>query len=137
MLTHLLEFIVGVPNITISHKTCVSNRSISLVGDVFVYGGLPAVQNVFWTKNGKEINTEGSGGKYTKVTVDNPSLTIFEANEYDAGSYQLTATNAVGSTSSEFLILGNAVERYNSRIQLTDYLFYLLTLSIPVLPKIK
>lgn len=111
MLTHLLEFIVGVPNITISHKTCVSNRSISLVGDVFVYGDLPAIQSVFWTKNGKEINTEGSGGKYTKVTVDNPSLTIFEANEFDAGSYQLTATNAVGSTSSEFLILGNAVER--------------------------
>lgn len=86
-----------------------------MVGDVFVYGDLPAIQNVFWTKNGKEINTEGSGGKYTKVTVDNPSLTIFEANKYDAGSYQLTATNAVGSTSSEFLILGNAVERYNSR----------------------
>lgn len=82
-----------------------------MVGDVFVYGDLPAIQSVFWTKNGKEINTEGSGGKYTKVTVDNPSLTIFEANEFDAGSYQLTATNAVGSTSSEFLILGNAVER--------------------------
>lgn len=111
LLTNLLESIVGVPNITISHRTCVSNRSISMVGDVFVYGDLPVVQNVFWTKNGKELNTEGSGGKYTKVTVDNPSLTIFEANEYDAGSYQLTATNAVGSTSSEFLILGNAVER--------------------------
>lgn len=109
--TNLLKSFVGLPNITISHKTCVLNRSITLNADVFVYGNRPAVQNVFWTKNGRELNTKGSGGKFTEVTVDNPSLTIFEVNEYDAGSYQLTATNAVGSTSSEFLILGIAVER--------------------------
>lgn len=106
LLTNLCQSIVGLPNITISHRTCVLDRSVTLIGNVFLYGSLPAVKNVFWTKNGKELDTEGSGGRYTEVTVDNPSLTIFEVNEYDAGSYQLTATNAVGSTTSDFLILG-------------------------------
>lgn len=108
MLTNLLESIIGPPNITISQRTCVSDRSITLIGNVFLYGNLPAVQNVFWTKNGEKLDTQGSGGRYTEVTIDNPSLTIFEVNEYDAGSYQLTATNAVGSTRSDFLILGIA-----------------------------
>lgn len=61
---------------------------------------------MFWTKNGEELDTKGSGGRYSEVTIDNPSLAIFEVNEYDAGSYQLTATNALGSTTSDFLILG-------------------------------
>lgn len=61
---------------------------------------------MFWTKNGQELDTNGSGGRYSEVTVDNPSLTIFDVNQYDAGSYQLTATNALGSTSSDTVILG-------------------------------
>lgn len=106
LLTHLLESIVGPPNIMISHGTCVSNRSVTLIGNVFLYGSLPVVKNVFWTKNGEELDTKGSGGRYSEVTVDNPSLTIFEVNEYDAGSYQLTATNDAGSATSDILILG-------------------------------
>lgn len=106
LLTNLCKFTVGLPNITISHRTCVSNRSITLIGNVFLYGSLPVVKNVFWTKNEEVLDTKGSGGRYSEVTVDNPSLTIFEINEYDAGSYQLTATNDAGSTTSDFLILG-------------------------------
>lgn len=105
-LTNLCKFTVGLPNITISHRTCVSNRSITLIGNVFLYGSLPAVKNVFWTKDGEELDTIGSGGRYSEVTVDNPSLTIFKVNEYAAGSYQLTATNALGSTTSDTVILG-------------------------------
>lgn len=61
---------------------------------------------MFWTKNGQELDTNGSGGRYSEVTVDNPSLAIFDVNQYDAGSYQLTATNALGSTTSDTVILG-------------------------------
>uniref|UniRef100_K1QMU3 Uncharacterized protein n=1 Tax=Magallana gigas TaxID=29159 RepID=K1QMU3_MAGGI len=93
------------PNIAISHETCVTNKSITLIGDVFVYENAPVVQNVFWTKNGEKLDIQGSGGRYTEVTVDNPSLTIFKVKEHDAGSYQLTATNDAGSTTSDFLIL--------------------------------
>lgn len=103
LLTNLCKFTVGLPNITISHRTCVS---ITLIGNVFLYGSLPDVKNVFWTKNGQELDTNGSGGRYSEVTVDNPSLTIFDVNQYDAGSYQLTATNALGSTTSDTVILG-------------------------------
>lgn len=106
LLTNLCKFTVGLPNIMISHGTCVSNRSVTLIGNVFLYGSLPAVKNVFWTKNGQELDTNGSGGRYSEVTVDNPSLTIFDVNQYDAGSYQLTATNALGSTTSDTVILG-------------------------------
>lgn len=52
------------------------------------------------------MDTKGSGGKYTEVRADDLSLTIFEVNTYDAGYYQLTATNPVGSTSSDIIILG-------------------------------
>lgn len=100
------HFVKGLPNITISHKTCVSNRSITLSGDVFLYESFPAVQNVFWTKDGKKLDTEEIGGKYTEVRADDLSLTILEVNKHDDGSYQLTATNAVGSTSSDIIILG-------------------------------
>lgn len=106
LLTHLLESIVGPQNITISLRTYVSNRSVTLIGNVFLYGSQPVVQNVFWTKNGEELDTKGSGGRYSEVTVDNPSLTICEVNECDAGSYQLTATNDAWSATSDILILG-------------------------------
>lgn len=65
----------------------------------------------FWTKNGRKLETEGNGDKFSNVSVDNPSLTIFEVNKYDAGYYQLTATNAIGSTKSDFLTLGITAEK--------------------------
>lgn len=56
---------------------------------------------MFWTVNGEKIDKQGMGGKYSKVSVDDPSLTIYNVNKYDAGSYKLTATNAVGTTISD------------------------------------
>lgn len=56
---------------------------------------------MFWTVNGEKIDKQGMGGKYSKVSVDDPSLTIHNVNKYDAGSYKLTATNAVGTTISD------------------------------------
>lgn len=94
------------PNVSISHRTCIQNKSVELNCNVFMYGNLPAIQKAFWTKNGEILETQGSGGRYSEASVDNPSLTIFDVNEYDAGCYQLTATNAVGSTTSEYIILG-------------------------------
>lgn len=75
-----------------------------------MYGNLPEIQKAVWTKNGEILDTQGSGGKFSEVSVDDPSLTIFDVNEYDAGSYQLTATNTVGSTKSEYIILGMSTQ---------------------------
>lgn len=64
------------------------------------------VQDVFWTKNEEKIDVLSREKKYSEVSVEDPSLTIFDVNPNDAGSYQLTAINAVGSTQSDAIILG-------------------------------
>lgn len=88
-----------------NHEICLKEHSVKLIGKVFPN----EPEHVFWTKNGEKIDTSKSGDKYSEVTVEDPSLIIFKANEHDAGSYQLIATNAVGSTHSEVIVLGNTV----------------------------
>lgn len=66
----------------------------------------PVIEEIYWTKNGNKIDTQGNEEKYTKVSVDVPSLTIYNVNQYDAGHYTLTATNAAGTTVSEAIVLG-------------------------------
>lgn len=80
---------------------------------MFLYDNCNATTDVFWTKNGNEIDTLNSGGKYSKASIDDSSLTISDVNEHDAGSYQLTATNDVGSTQSDVIVLGNTVWQTN------------------------
>lgn len=103
---HVTIFIiVGPPNVTTSHETCIQSRSVRLIGKAFLYEKFPTIHTLFWTKNGKKLDTHLSKGKYSEVSIDNPSLTIFDVNQHDAGSYQLTAINEVGSTNSEDIIL--------------------------------
>lgn len=40
------------------------------------------------------------------MITDNPSLTITNVGADDAGEYKVTAVNAVGSTTSEVIVLG-------------------------------
>lgn len=108
----MIKSIAGPPNITISHHTCVSNRSVTLTAGVFLYGNSPAVSEIIWTKNGKQLDIYGSGGKFNTLSLDNQSLTIFGVNRHDAGIYQLIATNAAGSTTSDTVILGNSVQGF-------------------------
>lgn len=98
--------VLGPPNITTSQETDIQNRYVKLIGNVFLYDGSPGILEVFWTKNSMRIDTQRSGGKYLEVKIENPSLIIRNVNSYDAGHYQLTATNAVGSTSSAIIVLG-------------------------------
>lgn len=69
---------------------------------------LPAIKTIYWTKDGKQLEMEDGGEKYSEVNTRNPSLTIHNVNQHDAGTYRLTATNAVGTTSSE-IVLGNTI----------------------------
>uniref|UniRef100_A0A8W8J3T1 DZIP3-like HEPN domain-containing protein n=1 Tax=Magallana gigas TaxID=29159 RepID=A0A8W8J3T1_MAGGI len=93
------------PNITTSHETYFEKHSVKLVGNVFLYNECNATTDVFWTKNGNKIDTLNNGGKYSKASTDDSSFTISDVNEHDAGSYQLTATNDVGSTQSDVIVL--------------------------------
>lgn len=71
-----------------------------------LYDDSPDILEVFWTKNGDKIDSRGSGGRLSEVTIDNPSIIIRDVNVVDAGNYQLTAVNAVGSTTSDVIVLG-------------------------------
>lgn len=94
----------------VSHDVSFQNNSVKLIGKVYLYSGkLPAIQKVFWTKDGEKLDIQGSGGKYCKVGVEDPSLIINNVNHRDIGSYQLTATNAVGATKSDVIVIGNTV----------------------------
>lgn len=121
----LLFILLGLPNITTSEETVIKNKSVKLVGDVFVYDGSPDITEVFWTKNGEKIYTQGSGGRLSTVTVDDPSLTIRDVSHIDAGEYQLIARNAVGTTSSDIITIGILNYITNLSVAMND-LFFLL-----------
>lgn len=94
------------PNIT--NAICTTKDcSVRLNCDVFLYDKSPALQDVYWTKNEEKLYKQGSGGKYSGMSTDDPSLTINNVNEHDAGMYQLTARNSVGQTESDVIVLGN------------------------------
>lgn len=95
--THFLEVTGNRPNIT--NAICTTKDcSVRLNCDVFLYDKSPALQDVYWTKNEEKLYIQGSGGKYSGMSTDDPSLTINNVNEHDAGMYQLTARNSVGQT---------------------------------------
>lgn len=79
------------------------------MGKVYFFDYSPGILKTFWTKNGEKINLEESGGKLSERITDNPSLKIINVGRDDAGEYKLTAINAVGSTTSEVIVLGTLV----------------------------
>lgn len=73
---------------------------------MFPYDKFSETQEVFWTKNGVKIDFRESGVKYSGFDIEDQSLTIHNVNHQDAGSYQITAINSVGSTSSDIFVIG-------------------------------
>lgn len=102
----IIHLFLGPPYIKIIPETNIKNRSVKLIGNVIIYDDSPEMHNFFWTRNVKTIDFEKSDGKLSETRTDNPSLTITNVGPDDAGEYQLTALNAVGSCTSEAIILG-------------------------------
>lgn len=105
----LLCIYVGPLNITTSLETNIKNRSVKLIGNVFINDDSPGIFDTFWTRNKKKIKSEESGGKLFEAYIDSPTLTIKNVSPDDAGEYQLTATNAVGESTSDVIVLGISV----------------------------
>lgn len=105
----LLCIYVGPLNITTSLETNIKNRSVKLIGNVFINDDSPGIFDTFWTRNKKKIKSEESGGKLFEEYIDSPTLTIKNVSPDDAGEYQLTATNAVGESTSDVIVLGISV----------------------------
>lgn len=96
----------GSPNITTSVDTNIKNRSVKLIGSLYFFDDSPGILDTFWTKYDEKINTQESGEKLSEISNDYPSLTITNVGPDDAGEYHLTAINAVGSSTSEAIVLG-------------------------------
>lgn len=77
-----------------------------MTANIYFYDDSPGIFETFWTKNDKKINPEESGKVLSEMTTQNPSLTIRNVCPDDAGEYQLTAINDVGSSTSDVIILG-------------------------------
>lgn len=73
---------------------------------MFLYDHSPDILEVFWTKNEQKIDNDANDGRFSDVSIDDPSLTIRDVKYDDAGEYRLNATNAVGTTRSEVIFLG-------------------------------
>lgn len=63
---------------------------------------------VFWMRDNDVIDITGSGGKLEGGSIADPSLVINNVNEFDAGTYQCKAFNAVGSTLGNIIVLGKS-----------------------------
>lgn len=103
-----MKFVLDRPNI--SEGTCtLQGHSVKLRCDVFLYHDSPALTDVYWTKGGIKLDIATYNGKYAGVNITDPSLTINNVNNNDAGDYQLFAVNAVGETRSEVIVLGKII----------------------------
>lgn len=76
-----------------------SNNIQGLTGDVIQlkcnHESYPKPTLVFWNKDGERLNVSVS--KYNGSTIIEPSLTIFNANQLDAGSYVCAVVNEIGT----------------------------------------
>lgn len=80
-----------------------------MIGNIYFYDDSPCIIETYWEKNDEKINLEESSGKLLEMSSDISSLTIRNVSPCDAGKYQLTAINAVGSSTSDVIVLGTVL----------------------------
>lgn len=77
-----------------------------MIANVYFYEYSPDILETYWTKNDEKINHSKNNGKLSQMSNEHLSLTIRNVSPVDAGEYQLTAINAVGSSTSDIIVLG-------------------------------
>ncbi|OWF53625.1 Titin [Mizuhopecten yessoensis] len=103
----LLSVTGSLPVVTIAQQSysVVTGQSVTLACTV---SASPTHFNVFWQRIDNNVTSSISidGSKYSGSTVNNPSLTITNADSNDNTSYTCSATNAVGTGTSGQTTLG-------------------------------
>jgi hypothetical protein len=74
----------------------------------------PAATSVQWYRNvnGVQTGLRNVGGKYNTPTVNSPNLKIFNAGDQDRGYYVCTASNIVGTGTSQTTFLDVTGSKY-------------------------
>lgn len=90
----------------ISFDICIKNYFVKLIGNVFLYEEFFVIYMVFWLKNGRRLDIDGSRGKYLDFSIDDLLLIIFNVNKYDVGFYCFIVINVVGLINSINIVLG-------------------------------
>jgi hypothetical protein len=89
-----------------SYSALLGSNSVTI--DCTVTGN-PAATSVSWTKTqGSQttnLNIANNSGKYQGATVNTPSLTILNIAQSDEANYVCSATNIVGTASSQTAFL--------------------------------
>ena len=111
--SNALTFIKGLPSIQVPRESYTVNYGKSITLECTVVSK-PEHTSVNWTKliDGNDISINFINGKYGGSTVDVPSLTIYNVEESDAGSYVCTATNENGvgnSTQINLVVNGGRI----------------------------
>ena len=89
-----------------SYSALIGSNSVTIT--CFV-SGTPSASSVSWTKTQNGVQTTlditNSNGKYQGGTVSTPSLTIRNIVQNDEANYVCSATNLVGTASSQTAFL--------------------------------
>ncbi|XP_033758139.1 hemicentin-1-like [Pecten maximus] len=96
----------SLPTVTVTQNSysVTTGQSVTLVCQV---SGTPSATSVAWqrTQNGVTTTLTVTGTKYSGSTTSVPSLTINNAGSSDSGNYVCTATNSVGTGTSNTIVM--------------------------------
>ena len=97
-----------------SYSAILGTNSVTIT--CFISGN-PSATSVSWNKNLNGVQTDldiaNSNGKYQGGSVNNPSLTILNVAQSDEANYVCSATNLVGTSSSQTAFLDVTGSKYS------------------------
>lgn len=105
---------LSVPNVAIQRTFYTVHLKGTITLECDVTGNPPAF-SINWQREVGDTSmdlTSDSENKYNGSTPDNPSLTIFNAEQSDRGVYRCTAENEYGIAKSPRIYLKLVVGRY-------------------------
>ncbi|XP_069133959.1 serine-rich adhesin for platelets-like isoform X33 [Argopecten irradians] len=99
----------------------ITGGTITLQCNVF---GNPAVTSVSWTRsinNGPFLTINIDGTSFSGSAVNNPSLTVINADSTDLGVYRCSATNSIGTAQSSDVTLSVTGDPPTVTVSQTSY----------------